>query len=149
MRDTALMRRMMEVDVKGTAQLRGIVDRFGWPTRSMVGAKGADAAYLVAQHTDDLPFRERVLALMLAASPGEVSASDLATLQDRTLVRQGKKQIYGTQFSMVGDVMKMDPVEDEAGLEARRAAKGLMPLADYMRFMGQMYKARVVRDEQI
>jgi hypothetical protein len=43
----------------------------------------------------------------------------------------------------------MDPVEDEAGLEARRAAKGLMPLVDYMRFMGQMYKARVVRDEQI
>jgi hypothetical protein len=139
LKDTALLKQMNRADSASTAKLQAIVDRFGWPTKSMVGVQGANAAYLVAQHTPDTAFRAAVLEKMLAAPAGEVSPSDLATLQDRVLVRRGQLQRYGTQFSFDRDTMRMDPVEDPSHLDERRAIQGLMPIEEYRRILEQMY----------
>lgn len=49
--------------------------------------------------------------------------SDVALLVDRVPVQRGKPQRYLTQFSLEGGKLVMDPVEDEEGLGARRAAR--------------------------
>src|SRR5688500_6196905 len=43
MKNPAFMRRMAVQDSVGLVRLREIVRRFGWPTKSMVGARGASA----------------------------------------------------------------------------------------------------------
>lgn len=96
--------------------------------------EGANQAWLLVQHADaDPAFQERVLVLMQAAvAEGEASGSDLAYLTDRVRRAQGKPQVYGTQFQEVDGVLQLQPVEDLAQLDARRAAVGLESMAAYV-----------------
>lgn len=144
MRDSAFVRRMAERDSIDAAALRAIIDRYGWPSRSLVGAKGASAAFLVAQHNPSL--QHEALRLMRALPPGEVSPSDLAMLEDRVRVSDGQPQRYGTQLheSDDGRTMVFDPIEDVAHLEERRAAAGLPPIPVY-RCLMRAYSGREVQ----
>src|SRR5437879_4451290 len=83
-----------------TDWLREVVHQYGWPGRSLVGEDGADAAWLIAQHSDHDPAfqRECLDLLQVAVDRGEASRSNLAYLTDRVLLRERGKQIYGTQF---------------------------------------------------
>jgi hypothetical protein len=107
------------------------MDRFGWPTKSMVGAKGASAAFVIAQHNPSL--HHRVLALMQALPASEVSVGERAMLEDRVRVRDGLPQRFGTQASWDSTgVMHFDPIEDLEHLDARRVEVGLPPMPVYI-----------------
>lgn len=132
--NTAFMRRMAEQDSMRLAQLRGIISRFGWPTRSLVGARGASAAFLIAQHNG--PIQQEALRLMRALPKGQVQLSELAMLEDRVLTSDGRPQKYGTQFKPpVGDVMEFFPIDSVTRVEARRATVGLPPMGVYLCMM--------------
>lgn len=45
--------------------------------------------------------------------------------------RAGRPQVYGTQYGMTEAGFGPHPVEDPDGLDERRAAVGLQPMADY------------------
>lgn len=129
--DTLYARRLTILDSVLAAEMSVILDRFGLPTRSMVGAAGSDAAMLVVQHSWSL--QERVLALARALPPGQISPEKLAMLEDRVLEHQGRPQRFGTQFSAGKDgLFRLAPTADLAGLDARRAAAGMPPLAQYV-----------------
>jgi hypothetical protein len=129
--DSAYIRRLMELDQETSAVAKAILDRFGLPTRSMVGAKGATAFFLVVQHSATL--QERVLDLAKRAPQDDVPPSSLAMLQDRVLMHAGKPQVYGSQFSIAPDGRwRFVPVIDPAGLAARRERAGLPPLDVYL-----------------
>ena len=130
MRDAGFTRRMAARDSADSAALRAIMDRYGWPGRGLVGADGASAAWLVAQHVAGL--QHEVLRLMRALPPGEVSPTDMALLEDRVLVSDGKPQRYGTQLTWAKE---FSPIEDIAHLDERRAAVGLPPLSVYLCMM--------------
>lgn len=146
------VRRMAARDAADAKALMQIVERVGWPTRTLVGVDGAAAAFAIAQHNDSI--RDHALRMMLALPAGEVNPSDLATLQDRVLTSAGKRQKYGTQFAQKPgtDTLVLDPVEDLPNLEARRAAVGLMPLDTYLCTLRGIYHRPVVKglfDERI
>jgi hypothetical protein len=129
--DTLYVRQLLSLDSILSAEIGAILDRFGLPTKSMVGAAGSDAAMLIVQHNGSL--QERVLALAHGAPPGEISPEKLAMLEDRILVHQGMPQRFGTQFTAGPDgVFRFAPVADPDGLEARRAAAGMPPLRQYV-----------------
>lgn len=129
--DTLYGRRMKNTDSVIYTHMVVILDRFGLPTRSMVGAVGADAAMLIVQHS--WPLQERVLALAKGMPLGEISFQWMALLEDRVLVHQGKPQRLGTQFTFGSDgLARFDPVSDTVNLDARRAAAGMPPLAQYV-----------------
>src|SRR5581483_77970 len=46
------LRGMGEIDKRNTAWLKGVINRRGWPGKSLVGADGANAAWLLVQHAD-------------------------------------------------------------------------------------------------
>jgi hypothetical protein len=143
-KDTLFMHRMMAGDSLRTARLQAIVAARGWPTPALVGRDGVFAAWLVLQHSPDYAWQERLLpTLERAAAAGDVARSDLALLTDRVLRHAGKPQRYGSQFSMVGDRLVADPIEDEANVDARRAAIGLPSMAEYARVLGEVYKVPV------
>ena len=51
---------------------------------------------------------------------------------------KGRPQVYGTQSTIRDGQAIIDPIEDSAGLDARRAQLGLPPLAVYKRFLDSM-----------
>lgn len=134
-KDKEANRRLDEADARHLPVLRSIVDRHGWPSRSLVGADGAEAAWLLVQHADTDPvFQERCLALIepLVAA-GEVALSEHAYLVDRVRVNRGRPQVYGTQVREVPGGWEPQPVEDPEHLDARRREAGLPPIAEYLR----------------
>jgi len=136
-RDAAGMRR---ADERNLPRLKEIVARHGWPTISMVGERGAMAAFLIAQHADtDRPFQLQMLALMEPlAKIGEVAPREYAFLHDRT----HSPQRYGTQGNCVAPgVWQAREIEDAAAVDQRRVAAGMIPptLAEYAREVGKRF----------
>lgn len=131
-------------DQERAAWLGEIVDVHGWPGVRLVGEDGASAAWLLAQHADhDVQLQERFLALLEAAAMrGDASASDAAYLTDRVRVNRGEPQLYGTQFHGEGSDLRPRPIEDPDSLDARRAAVGLEPFAQYAERMAEFERER-------
>lgn len=140
--DHPALKRLSEVDAENRAWLQELVDKTGWPGASRVGPDGAHAAWLLAQHADaDRPFQQRCLDLLRpAVAAGEADGKDLAYLTDRVLVGEGKPQVYGTQLRTVDGRLVPSPIADEAGVDGRRKAVGLGPLAEYVRQAEEFYR---------
>jgi hypothetical protein len=121
------------VDTENTRWLGEVLAERGWPGRTLVGEDGANAAWLLAQHADRDPARQREFldALRSAVAQGEASLANLAYLEDRVRVHAGKPQLYGTQFTLTGEEFGPHPIEDPARLDQRRAEAGLEPFAAY------------------
>jgi hypothetical protein len=69
-----------------------------------------------------------------AVAQHDLSQSSLALLEDRIRVREGKKQIYGSQLhSTASGKYVPEPIEDEVNVDARRAKVGLGPLSEYLK----------------
>jgi hypothetical protein len=121
-------------DAARTERLAEIVDEHGWPTRELVGADGATAAWVIAQHSDlDVAFQERALELMReAVEAGQADASELAYLEDRVALNRGRPQIYGTQIGCVDGHAEPAVLADPDRVDVLRAEVGLEPLADYL-----------------
>jgi hypothetical protein len=118
------------VDRDNTARLREIVGQHGWPGHGLVGADGAHAAWLLAQHAPPDVQEECLPLLEDAVARGDASPADLAYLTDRVLMHHGEPQLYGTQYHQDrGGVLELWPVRDPAGLDERRAALSLEPEA--------------------
>lgn len=129
------------LDSRNQQRLDEIVKEYGWPTKSAFGKDAGFAAFLVVQHAG-LEYQKKYLPLIKeAAARNEARPSDLAMLEDRILMRDGKKQIYGSQVSRNDKTKALElyPVEDEQNVDARRAAVGLMPLAQYLKEFGIDY----------
>jgi hypothetical protein len=121
------------IDEANTMWLNDLVDARGWPGESLVGVDGAGAAWLFAQHADRQPGLQRKFLELLreAVAAGEASATNLAYMEDRVRVAEGRPQLYGTQFTSIVVRWGPFPIEDEERVDERRAAVGLGPLADY------------------
>jgi len=98
-----------------------------WPTRSVVGSLGVHAVYLLAD--SDTSLARVVLHRLMEAGPSESPAADVATLEDRLRVLNGRKQLYGTQFRIENDKVVLAPMEDSAHADLRREDAGLPPFS--------------------
>ena len=140
----AATKKMREIDARNTAWMKEVVDKHGWPGKSLVGTDGAQKAWLLVQHADqDRAFQKRCLKLLAeAVKKGEARPEHLAYLTDRVKVADKEKQVYGTQFHEVGGKMEPYPIEDEANVDQRRKEVGLPPLAEYRKLIEEMYKPK-------
>lgn len=121
-------------DAPRTERLAEIIDERGWPGYSLVGEEAEDAAWAIAQHSDqDVAFQEVALAHLAAAvAADDASPGNLAYLTDRVAVNLGEAQTYGTQIACGEDGPEpVVPIADEESVDERRADASLPPLADY------------------
>ena len=139
----AIVKKQDEIDKRNMARLEEIIRQHGWPGRSLVGEEAANAGFLILQHAD-LTVQKKYFPLVKeGASKGEVRPADAAMLEDRILMGEGKKQIYGSAVQSgpeTGGKLALHPIEDEEHVDERRAAVGLMPLVEYLREFGLEYK---------
>jgi uncharacterized protein DUF6624 len=134
MEEPGLFDRLAAVDADNQAWLARVVEERGWPGRTIVGPDGAHNAWLLAQHAPDLDFQVRCRDLVATAvDTGEATPAQLAYLDDRVRMRQGLGQRYGTQIQLDADGRPVPFEIDEAGgVDDRRRAVGLGPLAEYV-----------------
>lgn len=120
------------VDQRNLSRLKEIVAQNGFPTVEMIGADGVAAAWLLVQHADaDPAFQSRMLEAIVARTDAEgISKQQIALLTDQVRLSSGRHQTYGTKILRNADTGAFDYVgglDDPDGLDARRAAMGLMP----------------------
>ncbi|WP_176013853.1 DUF6624 domain-containing protein [Victivallis sp. Marseille-Q1083] len=123
---------MEQLHRENSSRLEAIIDVIGYPTIAKVGADASNAAWLIIQHAIGRPdFMRKMLRLLRRLPAGEISPRDLAYLEDRINMYEGKPQRYGTQFDWDDDG-RMAPVacDDLAAVDRRRRKLGLCPLAE-------------------
>lgn len=111
-----------------------ILDTKGWVGKDVVGEEANKTLFLVIQHAD-LQTQQKYLPMMQdAVKKGNASGANLALLEDRVALRQGKKQIYGSQIGKDKETNKyyVSILEDPDNVDKRRAEIGLQPMADYV-----------------
>jgi hypothetical protein len=128
------------IDKANMQRLEAIIKRFGWPGNRFAGIQNAKSAFLVLQHADTASQHQYLPVLRAAVTKGEADGSDLAMLEDRVRVGDGKPQLYGTQFISTNPLV-LCPIENEAHLDQRRSELGMLPMAQYMKLVKDMYKS--------
>jgi hypothetical protein len=125
-------------DSINTIIVQKILDEHGWLGIDKIGQDGNMALFLVIQHSE-LKVQERYLPMMReAVKNGNAYPSYLALLEDRVALRQGKKQIYGSQINRdpeTGEYYVM-PLEDPDNVDRRREEVQLGKLQDYISTWG-------------
>lgn len=123
-----------EKDSLNLIQVKAIFDKYGWLSAEEVGESGAAALFLVIQHSG-LTTQEAYLPMLReAVKNGKAKLGDLAMLEDRIAIRQGKRQIYGSQIGRDPETLLffVSPLDDPDNVDKRRAEAGLMPMAQYV-----------------
>jgi hypothetical protein len=137
----ALWAEQEAIDKKLLRRLEEIIRQYGWPGKSFVGADASLAAFLILQHAD-YEYQKKYFPLVKEAErKKEINPSNVALLEDRILMREGKKQIYGTQLTWNEKTRRFElyPIEDEEHLDLLRARVGLQPIAEYLKSFGLEY----------
>jgi hypothetical protein len=133
--------RMQQMHSRNAERLLRIIQQNGWPGHSLVGEDGAEAAWMIVQHAVAEPDLQRqALTLMNeAAQQGEAQLWQVAMLEDRIRMLEGRSQLYGTQFDWDenGEMSPYPEIEDVEEVDERRRGVGLGPLQeDIMRRRG-------------
>jgi hypothetical protein len=124
---------MAEVHQRHGRRLGEIIAQHGWPDEKLVGADGAEAAWLILQHDIGNPKLQRSTLMLLqdAAARGLIPARHAAMLTDRIRVLEGRPQVYGMQFDWdENNEMSPCPIENPDEVDELRKSVGLMPLAE-------------------
>lgn len=130
------------IDSCNQVQVERLITTYGWPGKNFVGIEGNRTVFLVIQHADLTKQVKYFPLIRKSVEDGESFRADLALLQDRILMRQGKKQIYGSQvvFDKKTGAQVFYPIEDERNVNIRRKKAGLQPMEEYARYFGIDYK---------
>ncbi len=128
------------IDSCNLVLIKSLIAKHGWLGRNVVGNHN-QVLFLVIQHADLITQEFYFPLLQESVRKGESSASDEALMHDRILMRQGKKQIYGSQivFNETGG-QEFYPIEDEKNVNLRRTKAGLQSIEEYAKFFGIDYK---------
>ena len=131
----SLGRIMHRRDSLNLIRVSKILDTYGWLGRDKIGGDANSTLFLVVQHSD-LKTQQKYLPLMQkAVLAGNASKSDLALLEDRIALREGRLQIYGSQIGQFpgNNEYYVLPLLDPESVDLRRAEVGLQPLAQYVK----------------
>lgn len=134
-----------EVDKANLQTLKLFMQKYPWFKISDFGKEGAEAAWLIVQHSADADLEARILFVMdNMLDSGEVNRQQYALLYDRTTLSYrdfGIKQRYGSQFTMSDDhkTLIFVPCEGSAKqIDQRRKEFGMIPLKENAKTLAAM-----------
>ncbi|MFA8433550.1 MAG: DUF6624 domain-containing protein [Marinifilaceae bacterium] len=131
-----LIELMNEKDSINLHKIEKILDKHGWLGADVIGEQGNKTLFLVIQHSD-LETQLKYLPMMReAVKKGDAKGKDFALLEDRIAIKQGNRQIYGSQIKIDGDEFYVYPIIEPEKVNERRAEVGLEPIEDYVKHVG-------------
>lgn len=110
-----------------------LIDKYGWLSPQDVGFQGALALFLIIQHADLKTQKKYYPLILKAEKEGHILSSNVAILEDRIAVREGRPQTYGSQAYYDSKKKKtyIYPLVDVENLDKLRKLRGLEPMKDY------------------
>ena len=141
---------MRKQDSINLVKVKANVAEHGWMGPDKKGSKPYMALFLVIQHSDQQTQEEFLPMIRVAAKRGDALASDLALLEDRVALGQGRKQLYGSQIGQDEKSGKMYvlPLEDPDNVDKRRQSVGLPPMAEYVHYFGINWNLEEYKKQQ-
>ncbi len=123
-----------EKDSINLIKIKSIIDEYGWLGSDVISERGNTTLFLVIQHSDQTTQEKYLPILREAVQNGKAQGGDLALLEDRVALGQGKRQVYGSQIGQDPDTQTyyISPLEDPENVDKRRTEVGLEPLAEYV-----------------
>lgn len=123
--------RIEAVHKANAEELRSVIQEHGWPTEALVGADGAEAAWLIAQHAIGEPDFMRHCRTLLdeASTLGRVPRWQFAYIDDRIRIFEGEPQRFGTQIDLRPDGPHVHELEDPSQADVWRKELGLPEVA--------------------
>lgn len=130
--------KIRELHLNQANELERIVETYGWPKISLVGKEGADAAWLILQHSISRPdFMKRCFPVFESAvQENEASSRHLACLTDGIRYFSREPQVYGSYFDW-NEKGQFCPwvIEDPENVNERRNKMGLNTLEERIKEM--------------
>jgi hypothetical protein len=121
------------LDSVNLLKIKKIIDKYGWLGPETIGENGNATLFLVIQHADQKTQEKYLPIMRQAVKDKKALGSELALLEDRVALGQGKKQIYGSQIGGDPGNYYVLPLEDPDNVDKRRAEVGLPPLYEYLK----------------
>lgn len=151
--DLDLNQKMGEIDSINQIYAFEFLDKYGYPTYTRDGKKVCEGVFYILQHSDQQNMKRYIGELKAAAYQGEASLTHFALMQDRILMNDGKKQIYGSQCAprkdengYVTDKIFVWPIRNNEIVDSLRKAMGFKTtIAEYAKRMNAEYN----KDEQM
>jgi len=140
-----LMKRIKASREKNTDGLCPILKQYGWPTPSLVGQDGVEAALFMVNNSVASLRVDLMPVIVAATKQSEVTRPDFAGYIDGLRLDAGLKQLFGTQATVINGFLVLFPIQDEKQVDSLRKQFGLAPLNDYLRFLQAEYRLPLVK----
>jgi hypothetical protein len=120
------IKQMMDIDADNQKKIIVILHKYGWIEKSKIGKKAAEAFFYTIQHADSTLMAKWFPEFKRLADIGEADKVECAMMEDRLLMRRGKKQLYGTQAAVFREDKKpaIWPIENPKSVNERRKKVG-------------------------
>lgn len=131
----ALWPAILEKDAANLTKISAILDTRGWVGPEVVGQKASGALFYVIQHSNTATQKKYLPLLRTAVQEKKAPAGQLALMEDRVALAEGRPQTYGSQLRQNGNDPRLFvcPLADPDHVDERRAAVGLPPMAEYLK----------------
>lgn len=149
----ALAKKMKENDSINLVKVESIIEKYGYPGKSLVGERESNTAWAVIQHSDLEIIEKYLETLKKAADNKELRFTSYALSLDRSLMYAGKPQIYGSQGKMVNlkgiekPQLIIWPIENPKEVNKLRKKVGFpQTVKKYAKDLGIKYKVYFMED---
>lgn len=140
--------KMRAIDAENVVYLKGLLRDVGWIDPVRFGPQTSVAAFLILQHSGDLPLMIGAMPLIEKDFKSSPDFAQLYTLlYDRLALWLGQKQKYGTQLGQDAEGKPMVlPLQDPDKVDTYLKELGLPPLANYLADASKyLYEGKPIR----
>lgn len=124
-----------EIDKQNLIKVVSLIENCGMPTTKEISTKQMSAIWLVLQHADNDNRKKYFPLLKKASENGDLKKSQIALMQDRILMMDGKPQIYGSQITENRETKEWEiyEIKNPEFVDKRRAEVGLGTLKEHVK----------------
>ena len=139
------------LDGENIKRVEEIIAKYGYPGKALVGTPENRAAWIVIQHSSPQVIQKYLPMLREAVKNGDLDRQSLALTEDRNLMYQGKKQIYGSQFFEVNGKPAFWPIENSEKVnELRKEAGFVQTIEEYFKDLyGKDFQYKIYTLEEV
>lgn len=133
-----LVQKMNEIDSVNLMKVKAVLKN-GWPEN--LNSQANQTIFLVIQHSDLETQKKFLPVIKQAVKDQKTLPGNLALLQDRIALREGRKQIYGSQVYIDSNTEKkyVQPIQNPKKVDSLRAQVGLPTMEFYLSQAFQMH----------
>ena len=139
------------LDGENIKRVEEIIAKYGYPGKALVGTPENRAAWIVIQHSSPQVIQKYLPMLREAVKNGDLDRQSLALTEDRNLMYQGKKQIYGSQFFEANGKPAFWPIENSEKVnELRKEAGFVQTIEEYSKDLyGKDFQYKIYTLEEV